>query len=53
VAVTETFDPLDVGHLVLVALRRPAGEQVVALGHMRVGVHHSQTFSQLEHGYLP
>ena len=34
-------DPLDVGHLVLVPLRRPLGEEVVTLRHVRVGVDHS------------
>ena len=42
-------DALDVRDPVLVALRRPRGEQVVALGHVRVGIDHSQALGKLHH----
>ena len=45
----QAVDPLDVGHLVLVALRGPLREQVVALGHVRVRIDHPQTLGQLQH----
>ncbi|SQE00478.1 hypothetical protein FMEAI12_6640017 [Parafrankia sp. Ea1.12] len=48
----DAVDPLDVGDPVLVAFRRPFGEQVVALGHVCVGVDHSNSVSQLDHSGL-
>ena len=42
----------DVGHLVLVALRRPLGEEIVTLGHVSVGVDDADALGQLRHRSL-
>src|SRR6476659_2501161 len=48
----DAVDLDDVGDLVLVPLGRPLREEVVALGHVRVGVDDAQSFYQSGHGSL-
>ena len=45
-------DLLDVRDLVLVPLRRPLGEEVVTLGHVRVGVDDADALGQFRHRSL-
>ena len=46
-------DLLDVGDPLLVALRGALGEQVVPLGHVRIGVDHPEVGQQIGHPRLP